>query len=126
MIKSLVRTAAAGAVLATTLAGTASTAQASESAVLVSNKTISLPGGRGTMTFIDDGDMFQVCDTKADGYGVSGRLIDNNYNQKLYITDGGDSGCDKAGYNVGQTGSFQMQLSWDGDGYDVKSEWFNE
>ncbi|MGW1491024.1 hypothetical protein [Streptomyces sp. NPDC002402] len=116
----------AGAAVATVFAGTVSTAQAAEATVLTSNKTISLPGGRGTMTFIDDGDMFQVCDTKADGHGVSGRLIDNSYNEKIYIEDGGDAGCDKKGYDVGQSGSFQMQLSWNGDGYEVKSEWFNE
>ncbi|MFF4402193.1 hypothetical protein [Streptomyces sp. NPDC001480] len=44
----------------------------------------------------------------------------------LYITDGGDAGCGKKGYDVGQFGSYQVQLSWNGDGYDVKSEWFNE
>ncbi|CAM5359542.1 hypothetical protein SALBM311S_05014 [Streptomyces alboniger] len=32
----------------------------------------------------------------------------------------------RKGYDVGQFGSYQMQLSWDGDGYYVKSEWFNE
>ncbi|CAM5610698.1 hypothetical protein SALBM311S_05966 [Streptomyces alboniger] len=126
MIKSFARIAVAGATMATVFTGTASTAQAAEDAVLDSNKKISIPGGRGTMTFIDDGDVFKVCDTKADGYGVSGRLIDNNYNEKLYITDGGDADCGKKGYDVGQFGSYQMQLSWDGDGYDVKSEWFNE
>ncbi|MFC9684726.1 hypothetical protein [Streptomyces sp. NPDC056948] len=112
--------------MATVFAGTTSTVQASDFSTLDSDKKISLPGGRGTMTFIDDGDMFKVCDTKADGHGVSGRLIDNNYNEKLYITDGGDSNCGKKGYDVGQSGSYQMQLSWNGDGYDVKSEWFNE
>ncbi|MFE7105354.1 hypothetical protein ACFU98_18380 [Streptomyces sp. NPDC057575] len=126
VIRSLARTAAAGAVIATVFAGTMSTAQAAEAGVLTSNKTISIPGGRGTMTFIDDGDMFQVCDTKADGHGVSGRLIDDSYREKIYITDGGDAGCDKKGYDVGQFGSYQMQLSWDGDGYAVTSEWFNE
>ncbi|WP_393058966.1 hypothetical protein [Streptomyces sp. LN549] len=126
MIKSFARIAVAGAAVATVLTGTMSTAQATEVGVLDSNKTISLPGGQGTMTFIDDGDVFQVCDTKADGHGVAGRLIDNTYNEKIYIDDGGDAGCDKKGYDVGQSGSFQMQLSWNGGGGDVKSEWFNE
>ncbi|MER5772071.1 hypothetical protein [Streptomyces sp. NPDC001985] len=120
------RTAVVGAAMALAFAGTASTAQATEAGPLVSNKVISLPGGQGKMTFIDNGDMFEVCDTKADGHGVSGRLIDNNYNEKLYIEDGGDAGCGKKGYNVGQLGSYQMQLSWNGGGPDVKSEWFNE
>ncbi|MEU5597370.1 hypothetical protein [Streptomyces sp. NPDC020298] len=88
MIKSIARVAMAGAAVATVLVGTTSTAQA------YSNKTISLPGGRGTMTFYDDGDVFNV--------------------------------CDKKGYDIGQPGSHQMQLSWNGDGYDVKSEWSNE
>ncbi|MCT9142581.1 hypothetical protein [Streptomyces violarus] len=126
MFRSFTRIAVAGAAVATVFAGTTSTAQASDFSTLDSDKKISLPGGRGTMTFIDDGDVFKVCDTKADGHGVSGRLIDNDYNEKLYITDGGDSNCGKGGYDVGQFGSYQMQLSWNGDGYDVKSEWFNE
>ncbi|NGO78950.1 hypothetical protein G6045_25310 [Streptomyces sp. YC504] len=121
MAISLSRFAVAGLAVASVLVATAGPAQA------VSDKTIKIPGGRGWMTFYDDGDMFQVCDTLADGHGVSGRLIDNDYNEKLYLTDGGDSGCSKKeGYNVGQLGSYQMQLSWNGDGYDVKSEWFNE
>lgn len=126
MIKSFPRVAVVGAAVATVLAGTMPTAQAAETPILTGDKTLSLPGGRGTMTFIDDGDMFQVCDTKADGHGVTGRLIGDSYNEKLYIEDGGDAGCGKAGYNVGQSGSFQMQLSWNGDGYEAKSEWFNE
>ncbi|MFJ4878437.1 hypothetical protein ACIP93_24975 [Streptomyces sp. NPDC088745] len=123
MVKSLTRAALVAASAAAVFVATATPATAAD--ILVSNKTIRV-GDRGSMTFIDDGDMFQVCDTKADGHGVSGRLIDNQYNEKLYITDGGDAGCDKKGYNIGQFGSYQMQLSWDGDGYDVKSEWFNE
>lgn len=64
-IKSFPRVAVVGAAVATVLAGTMPTAQAAETPILTGDKTISLPGGRGTMTFIEDGDMFQVCDTKA-------------------------------------------------------------
>ncbi|MFI5806802.1 hypothetical protein [Streptomyces sp. NPDC051561] len=124
MVNPLARIVLVAATAAAVFVTAATPALAAD--VLVSNKVIKLPGGRGSMTFIDDGDMFQVCDTKADGHGVAGRLIDNDYNQKLYITDGGDANCGKDGYNVGQSGSYQMQLSWNGDGYEVKSEWFNE
>ncbi|MGW1491021.1 hypothetical protein [Streptomyces sp. NPDC002402] len=102
-----------------------STAQAADTAILASNKVISLPDGRGKMTFIDDGDMFEVCDTKADGHGVEGTVRDNR-NTLLTVNDGGDAGCDKAGYNVGNWFSVQMTLTWDGGGGTVYSEWFNE
>ncbi|MFI5801310.1 hypothetical protein [Streptomyces sp. NPDC051561] len=126
MVKSLTRIALAGAAIATVLAGTASTAQASEVGTLESNKYLYLTEGRGTMTFIDDGDMFQVCDTKADGHGVEGQLIDDTERQMLYITDGGDAGCDKAGYNVGNSRQYQMKFWWSGGGGTQYSQWFNE
>ncbi|MFI5801306.1 hypothetical protein [Streptomyces sp. NPDC051561] len=126
MIKSITRLAVTGVAVATVFAGTVSTAQASEAGVLITDKKISLRDGRGTMTFFDDGDVFQVCDTKADGHGVSGRLIDDAYREKVYIEDGGDAGCDKKGYDVGQFASYQMQLSWNGGDPEVHSGWFNE
>lgn len=58
------RTGAAAAALAAValLAVSASPASAT------SNKTISY-GSRGYMEFIDDGDVFKLCDTLADGQG---------------------------------------------------------
>ncbi|MFJ9041600.1 hypothetical protein ACIRF8_34165 [Streptomyces sp. NPDC102406] len=101
---------------------------AASPALAVSNKTITFPAGKGKMTFIDDGDMFEVCDTAADGYGMTGQLIDRSYAQMIEVTDGGDSGCDKKGYNIGNWTTYQMWLTWNGDslGTTVKSEWFNE
>ncbi|MCT9107839.1 hypothetical protein ACFWD7_03975 [Streptomyces mirabilis] len=40
-----------------------------------SDKQINLPSGRGYRHFHDDGDVFSVCDTKADGYGVTGGTL---------------------------------------------------
>ncbi|MFI9587651.1 hypothetical protein ACIHCQ_38925 [Streptomyces sp. NPDC052236] len=127
MVKTFTRMAVAGAAVVSVLAVTASQAQA---AVLVSNKTIS--NSHGKMTFIDDGDVFQVCDTKADGHGMTGELVqiyDAGANQvRLTVTDGGDSGCDKKGYNIGNqfNEQYEMWLSWNGGGATVKSERFNE
>ncbi|WP_129847886.1 hypothetical protein [Streptomyces sp. SCA2-2] len=38
------------------------------------NAGVELPYDRGDMTFIDDGDVFKVCDTKPDVHGVTGTL----------------------------------------------------
>ncbi|RZU17091.1 hypothetical protein [Streptomyces sp. BK239] len=100
------------------------------SAQAVSDKTITLPQGRGYMKFIDDGDVFKVCDTKADGHGVTGTLWVRNIggvtSVATTVDDGGNSGCDKKGYNVGQLASYRMELCWNGGGGCVFSEWFNE
>ncbi|MFJ4878435.1 hypothetical protein ACIP93_24965 [Streptomyces sp. NPDC088745] len=123
-MKSFSRIAATGAALAALVVGTATPAMAE------SNKTIS--NSHGKMTFIDDGDMFQVCDTKADGHGMTGELVQvypGGSNQvRLTVTDGGDSGCDKKGYNIGNQFNelYEMWLSWNGGGATVKSERFNE
>ncbi|MFE7108579.1 hypothetical protein ACFU98_05170 [Streptomyces sp. NPDC057575] len=119
MVKSLTRIALVGAGVATALTLTASPALAD------TNKTIYSPQSRGKMTYIDDGDMFEVCDTKADGYGMTGVVEDVNHTI-LTITDGGDAGCDKDGYNVGQLNSVRMALYWNGGGGAVRSEYFNE
>ncbi|MFI5801307.1 hypothetical protein [Streptomyces sp. NPDC051561] len=126
MIKSISRIAVAGAAVITVFAGTVSTAQAAEVGTLDTNKYISAPQGRGTMTYIDDGDMFQVCDTKADGYGMTGQVETTKPVTVLTVTDGGDAGCDKGGYNVGQLQSVRMKLTWNGGGGSVVSEFFNE
>ncbi|MFI5806800.1 hypothetical protein [Streptomyces sp. NPDC051561] len=118
-MKSFSRIAVAGAAVAAVIAGTATPAMAD------TNRTIS--NSHGKFTFIDDGDMFEVCDTKADGHGVTGKLLESGSNDfVLTVTDGGDSGCDKKGYNIGNLREYQMWLSWNGGGATVKSIWFNE
>ncbi|MBC9729005.1 hypothetical protein [Streptomyces sp. TRM68367] len=125
MTKSkLTRMAMVGAAAATMVV--ASTAPA----MAVSNKTIYLDGSRGYMKFIDDGDVFQVCDTRADGHGVTGTLWVRNAGgvvSKVFdLGDGGDAGCNKKGYNVGQLASYRMQVTWNGGGGSKFSAWFNE
>ncbi|MFJ1734934.1 hypothetical protein [Streptomyces sp. NPDC088254] len=118
------RLALAGAGAAAMMVTLAPSAQAA------SDKTITLPQGRGYMKFIDDGDVFQVCDTKADGHGVTGTLWVRNVggvtSVATTVDDGGNSGCDKKGYNIGQLASYRMELCWNGGGGCVFSEWFNE
>ncbi|WP_406269467.1 hypothetical protein OHT93_16440 [Streptomyces sp. NBC_00191] len=124
MSKTFIRIAVAGAAVAAVFAGTVSTAQAADTAILDTNKTIS--NGHGKMTYIDDGDMFEVCDTKADGHGMTGQVLGWQGRVKLTVTDGGDAGCDKGGYNVGQVESVKMALVWDGGGDWVYSYDFTE
>ncbi|MFE7108582.1 hypothetical protein ACFU98_05155 [Streptomyces sp. NPDC057575] len=127
MVNSFTRIAMAGAAVAAVLAGTASTAQAADVGVLDTNKVLYLTDGRGKMTFIDDGDMFEVCDTRADGHGVEGQLVDDTQRVLLYVDDGGDAGCDKKGYNIGNGTQYQMQFWWSGGGSGTQySQWFNE
>jgi hypothetical protein len=95
---------------------------------LADNKSIG--DEHGTMTFIDDGDMFKVCDTRADGHGVVGKLIKHDFwttadSTVLTVDDGGDNGCDSGGYNIGNLHSYQMRLYWNGHEVD-RSAWFNE
>ena len=121
----LARLAAIGAATLAVIAGSAAPASA------LSDKTLNLPSGRGYMKFHDDGDVFSVCDTKADGHGVTGRLwevnsITHNGGTVLILTDGGDSGCGKKGYNVDDLHHYSMDVSWNGDGIWYSSEWFNE
>ncbi|MFB7091545.1 hypothetical protein [Streptomyces sp. NPDC056296] len=130
MIKFVGSIAIASATIAAVVVGVSAPAMAADSSVLETNKKISLPSGRGTMTYIDDGDMFQVCDTRADGYGVTGQLRDDasGWPTLIEVTDGGDAGCDKKGYNVGNgiSEDYIMWLWWDGGGDPVLSDWFNE
>ncbi|WP_393058969.1 hypothetical protein [Streptomyces sp. LN549] len=123
MVTSFTRLAVAAAAAAV-MAATASPAMAAESGALDTNKTLS--NSHGHMTYIDDGDMFEVCDTKADGYGVEGQLISHKQTE-LYVNDGGDAGCDKGGFNVGNSGpTYQMQFWWSGGGAVQYSDWFDE
>lgn len=97
----------------------------SSSAQAITNKTVYLPSGRGYMHFHDDGDVFSVCDTKADGYGVTGNLWNASSANVFSIEDGGDAGCGKHGYNVG-FGNVRMLVWWHGDLIGYYSDWFNE
>lgn len=85
--------------------------------------TINTEGyNRGMMHFIDDGDQFQLCDQRADGYGVTGYLqflySDGVWRTNFTMTDGGDSGCGyktqdiKAEYGY----SYRMKVCWSGNG----------
>ncbi|MFB7091546.1 hypothetical protein [Streptomyces sp. NPDC056296] len=121
---ALTRLAVAGSAVAAVLAGTAAPAMAGDAQVLITNKTIKNDHGR--MTFYDDGDMFEVCDTKADGYGVEGQLLLEGSTTLLHITDGGDAGCDKDGYDISWGRSYKMELAWTGGGPSVLSPSFSE
>lgn len=118
------RAAVVGSVAVATIVG-------SSGAAIASDKTLTLSGGRGAMTFIDDGDVFKVCDTRADGHGVTGELFYRSWLEPtnrlvLTVDDGGDSGCDKAGYNVGNDGYYQMRVCWDGWDPIVSCQWSEE
>lgn len=70
------------------------------------------------MTFIDDGDVFKICDDMADGKGVYGSVFYNSYittsgyERVMTVSDGGDSGCDKKGYNIGNSGVYTFVICW--------------
>ncbi|MEU0576279.1 hypothetical protein ABZ465_03010 [Streptomyces griseoincarnatus] len=109
------------------LAATANPASADSDIILKSS--------RGYFLYHDDGDMFRVCDTNADGHGVTGVLMENNdnspvpgYGEVLRVDDGGDSGCDKAGFNVQPSPSYtyQMRFWWNGGGGTLSSVAFRE
>ncbi|MGW7609419.1 hypothetical protein ACWGKW_19515 [Streptomyces sp. NPDC054766] len=118
------RMAMIGAATAGLMVALSSPAQAT------SNKQINLANGRGYMKFIDDGDVFQVCDTRVDDHGVTGILWVRNASGltsvAMTVDDGGDNGCDKKGYNIGQLASYQMEVCWQGGEACKFSEWFNE
>ncbi|WP_393058968.1 hypothetical protein [Streptomyces sp. LN549] len=126
MVKSFARIAVAGAAVATVLGGTMSTAQATEVGALDTDKSIS--SSHGKMIYHDDGDVFEICDTNADGYGVVGALYISKTAPHLVfaIDDGGDAGCDKGGYDVTNSSDYQMALMWNGGGATITSAWFNE
>ncbi|MFI0446819.1 hypothetical protein [Actinomadura sp. 6N118] len=69
----------------------------------------------GSITHIDNGDSFKVCDTRADGHGVVGQLSDarNIYGE---VEDGGDSGCNTFQYNVKAEHPYVMSICWKGPG----------
>lgn len=95
------------------------------SPAFAANVGIQLPNGRGSMTFIDDGDKFTVCDTKADDHGVTGKVrqlrADGRIVVILTIDDGGDAGCDTKSIDIIGTTPQDMQLCWNGGGACVVS-----
>lgn len=121
MIKRGALTAAAAAVL---IGFTAAPAAAA-------NAGVELPYDRGDMTFIDDGDVFKVCDTKADGHGVTGTLRALNHLTGKIVNvkswdDGGDSGCDGGNFDVRGNTAHDMVLCWHGGGPCKVSRVFKE
>lgn len=71
------------------------------------NKTVS--NKYGSITHIDKGDKFKVCDTYANGKGVVGRLSDT-YEILKSEEDGGDAGCDYFSYNVREGKQYLLQI----------------
>ncbi|MBO2452019.1 hypothetical protein J4573_33375 [Actinomadura barringtoniae] len=104
----LTRTAAACTVVGTVFAGTATAAHADD---------IKLSFGYGSVFYDDSVDVFTVCDTRADGEGVTASLwytpnSGTSYHQLWAEQDGGDSGCDNHPYDVGKTGLYFMKICW--------------
>ncbi|MEU4181452.1 hypothetical protein [Streptomyces sp. NPDC026589] len=117
MLKSkLARAAAVGAAAATMLFTSTypAIAQQTDEVGVLSNITLEI--AVGTMTFIDDGDVFKICDTAKNGQGVYGALFYNSYinsngwDRVMKTVDGGDKGCDKKPHNVGNGGQYVMAL----------------
>jgi len=84
----------------------------------------------GKMSYTDDGDKFQVCDTEVDGHGVTGRLQRRSadglvISTVLEIDDGGDSGCDNGSYDVSVSYDYRMVILSEGRDT-VYSTWFSE
>jgi hypothetical protein len=112
------RMAVVGASVAATLVASAHPSIALEGgkAGTRSNATISI--SEGSLKFIDDGDIFEICDTQADGDGVYGALYYNSYvytdgyQRVMTLNDGGDAGCDKKGHDIGNGGTYVMTICW--------------
>jgi hypothetical protein len=97
------------------VAGTAGTANAGDTYLYLSD----IDGhSLGYMVHLDpDPDTFKICDSRADGYGVTGKLYVYIAGWQLRKTqsDGGDAGCDYFDYNVvPYTAKYLMKLCWNG------------
>ncbi|WP_051901020.1 hypothetical protein [Streptomyces aureus] len=90
------------------------------------NERLTLSSGRGSVTHIDDGDHFMVCDLKADGAGVSGALWEQFSDGSATIVarydDGGDAGCDQITYDIKTGHTYFMTLRWNGSPSSTVSE----
>lgn len=90
------------------------------------NEVLTLSSGRGSVTHIDDGDHFMVCDLMADGYGVSGALWhvfdDGSATIVARYDDGGDAGCDQVTYDIKTGETYYMTLRWNGSPSTTLSE----
>ncbi|MFE6031054.1 hypothetical protein [Streptomyces niveus] len=122
--RMLKRGALIGAATAVTIGFAAAPASAA-------NAGVELPYDRGEMRFVDDGDRFTVCDTRADGHGVTGYLRALNHLTGQIVTlkswdDGGDSGCDGGNFDVRGNTAHDMLLCWHGGGACAVSRVFKE
>ncbi|MET9520894.1 hypothetical protein [Streptomyces coeruleorubidus] len=110
MLKSKFARMAAGA------AGAAAMVVATASPAFAANMRVETI--RGYMTFTDDGDVFKLCDTLADGKGVYGAVFYNSYiatdgyQRVMTMSDGGDAGCGSKGHNIGNGGSYTFVMCW--------------
>ncbi|MGW2566740.1 hypothetical protein [Streptomyces sp. NPDC001537] len=98
-------------------------------AAATGGQIVYLPSGRGFMEYWDDGDKFEVCDTKADGYGVTGKLrtaVDGRIQEVFTIDDGGDSGCDWKTYDIIGRQAYDMIVNWHGNDLWYNSVYFSE
>jgi hypothetical protein len=74
------------------------------------------------MTHLDDDpDSFKVCDTEADGAGVTGELYIDQGVWALVgsANDGGDAGCDSFVEDITFPWTYKMVLCWNGTNYCV-------
>lgn len=115
-------------------AAMASVAAISPAAAASGDITITGPG-RGLVEYIDDGDIFTVCDTNGgDGNGVVLKIW---YRPAVTIPgpgtfkvvksqyDGDGGGCTTIGYDIENYGTFRFTLHW--AGYEVaRSRDFND
>ncbi|QGV77232.1 hypothetical protein [Streptomyces ficellus] len=118
---------------AVALAGAAALVAAGSGPAAAADTKLTLKRGGhtiGTMTHLDpDPDTFRVCDTRADGHGVTGKLYMYMAGWQLKETkqDGGDSGCGYFDYNVvPYAAKYMMKLCWNGPGEVCVTKEFTE
>lgn len=104
--KSLIRSAAVGAVALGTMVTLSTSAYAADHSVTLN--------GRGFMEFVDSGDKFRVCDTNIDGHGVVGKLKKYSTDATVFtITDGGDADCSAyKTYDITGSTRYYLHLCW--------------
>ena len=88
---------------------------------------ITVSNGNGTMTFIDNGDKFVVCDTRVNGKGVEGYL-GRAYPAKVLRSeqDGGDAGCDSFTFDIPGGPVYYISICDIGATFGCKSAFFEE